>query len=133
MNASYGSEPNASFTWHETGGGVTLSNLTGFAGLPVAISSFYEFGHLYGLNITFKQSGIKFGIPIHLTSGAMEDVTGSFPHDFPWAPPGDDYLSISMNYIFPADTAQGSWNVYLAGAGSPYSVGGLLFEQTAGP
>lgn len=133
MNATYGVTPNATITWNESNGGVTWSNPAGLSGLPVTIGPFYEFGRLYGLNVTLKQSEIRFGIPIHLITGGTETVPASFPLDFPYHYSEPNYLSITMTYVFPAATAQGTWEIYLAGAGSPYSVGGLLFEQTAGP
>ena len=133
MNATYGMTPNASVTWNESGGGVTWTNSTGLSGLPVTFAPFYEYGALYGFAITLKQSGIHFGIPIHLITGGVENIAASFPQDLQRSSPGGVYLSITMTYVFPATTAQGTWAIYRAGAGSPFSVGGLLFEQTAGP
>jgi|GEM_PF-3148834 len=132
MEATYGAAPNATVTWNESGGGVTWRNSTGLLGLPVTFGPFYEHGVLYGFAITLTQSGIHFGIPIHLITGGVENISASFPQDFQWSPPGGVYLSITMTYVLPATTAQGTWAIYVAGAGSPFSVGGLLFEQTAG-
>ena len=42
----------------------------------------------------------------------------------------------NVTYIFPIGTGEGEWAVYAAGAGSPISIGGFLFEKitnTTGP
>ena len=125
INASYGTTPIASFSWTQAGEGTQWSNL-GTGAFPAGVGSFYEYGHLIGLYLQIQVSSIHFGVPIRLTSGTME----IFPASFPESVPGTGYAA-NMTYVFPSVTDQGTWDVYAAGAGSPYSVGGLVFEQTA--
>ena len=131
INASYGEAPIASFSWNDTAGALTWSNPGGFDGLPVSLAPFYEFGVLYGLGITLSLSGIGFDVPIQLTNGQSITVPTSFPAAFNTQETSTTTMSITMTYILPLSTDQGSWNAYLPGDGGPFSLGGLLFEQTA--
>ncbi|MGB6501376.1 MAG: hypothetical protein WBG19_08270 [Thermoplasmata archaeon] len=134
INGSYNAPPIASFTFEEVGGGLQVSNPGNFSGLPVAYGPFYEHGELYGLGLTIRMHSTHFGVPIRLTNGTVENFTGSLPADLMHTAPSEDIsLVIKMVYVLPVTTAAGTWDVYVAGAGNPYSIGGLLFEQTADP
>ena len=130
LNTSYSSIPAASFSWMETGGGVEWSSSASLQNLTTGIGPFYLNGSLLGLGVTAHFSTIRFGIPIHLLSGGTETYPGSYPLDYSgsWESVS---LSITQTYVFPAATEQGDWSVYVAGAGSAFSPGGLLFVQTA--
>ena len=131
INESYGPMPFASFAWGLTQGGIGWSSLPQPAAAKISVGPFYEHGQLFGLGVTLTSTGIQFGIPIHLLSGTEVVVPASFPADWPFGPPDGTNLTITMTYVFPATTGQGTWAVYLPGPGSPFSSGGLLFEQTA--
>jgi hypothetical protein len=132
INASYNSAPIASFSFQEVDGGIQSSSPGNFSGLPVTFGSFYEYGKLYGFELSVSMSTIQFGIPIHLTNGTSATVPEAFPAGLTgFQSAGTVSFSVQMTYVFPSATSEGTWNVYAAGSGSPYSVGGLLFEQTA--
>jgi hypothetical protein len=132
INASYNAPPIATFSFHQVPGGIQFSSPGNFSDLPFTDGPFYEFGQLYGFELTVVLSTIQFGVPIHFTNGTSETVPGAIPTDLTRIQSSESIsFSIHMTYVFPFATAQGTWNVYAAGAGSPYSIGGLLFEQTA--
>ena len=131
INASYGATPVADFSWDVTDGAPVWSNPGDFDGLPVSLGPFYEAGRLYGLGITISFTSLGFEVPIVLTSGQTIDLPASFPAAFSPGIGATTTLSEVMTYILPATSGQGTWAVYLPGNGGPYSLGGLLFEQTA--
>jgi hypothetical protein len=128
INATYGASPISNFDWVNTSQGEQFSVPTGPGSYQLTAGPFFEHQQLYGFGVSVRLSSIQFGLPIPVRSGGVEDFAASLPEDVPGLS-----LQGSLTYVFPAATDQGSWDVYLAGPGSPYSVGGLLFEQTAGP
>lgn len=129
INASYSPTPIATITWSGNQSGVQWTNPAALSD-RATIGPFYEYGHLFGLGISVRQSSIGFGVPIHLLAGGNEIVTASFPQDWPAGPPGGTTLTIEMTYVLPESSAQGTWAVYLPGGEGSFSPGGLLFEQT---
>lgn len=129
INASYGPAPAATFTWSENQTAFEWSSPEGVSGFPGTAAPFSEFGRSFGIGITTIQSAIQFGVPIHLLSGGSELIPASFPQDWPAGPPGGTTMTITMTYVLPMSSGQGTWAVYLPGNGGPYSPGGLVFEQ----
>jgi hypothetical protein len=116
IDGSYPSSPLGNFTWYVHG---TEVYARGSASLTAA-----------GVNVSANQTELvirtgsyvaHFGVPILLTNGTTQVFPGTLA------------VNSSTTYVFPATTDQGTWDVYAAGAGSPYSIGGYLFEQTTGP
>jgi hypothetical protein len=133
FNAVYGPTPNASFSWNAAGNDLAESNLSGLSSLSANLTPYYQNGALFGLAITIHQTTEGFGIPIHLIKGGVEDVPGSFPAEM--NPYGDLHVGYWDNntYILPVSTDQGSWDVYVPGAGNETGPSGLLFVQTGVP
>jgi hypothetical protein len=133
MNGSYSAAPVASITFQKVDGGLEESNPGDFAGLPVIVKPSYENRSLFGIEFSYVTHYIHFGVPIRLLSNSSNvEVSGTIPTDLA-PPPGLESLSftIRLEYILPASTTPETWDVYAAGAGSPFSIGGLLFERTA--
>lgn len=127
LNSAYASSPVGTFSWKVTNGTAHWSNVSGLSNLSITIRPDVERGHLLGLGILYTYHTTYFGVPITFANGSHQTVAGSYPANYP---PGqtDDF---NVTYIFPTADDQGTWNVYLAGSGTAYPVGGLLFEQTA--
>lgn len=129
LNASYPSAPSAAFSWSSSGGGATtLSNVHNFSAFmpPSVTGPFYVGDRFVGLGLSVRLNEIQFGVPVQMTSGAMVVLPSELPSAIPRAS-----LSILITYVFPAEDDQGTWNMYPAGANSPYSLGGYVFEQTS--
>lgn len=134
VNLSYAPSPAGSLSWTATSTGVvSLSESAGLRELPVSVEPFYELGQFIGLGITLlQQQQLSFGVPIHFLNGSTVVVPASLPTDWPVGPAGATSFSLTLTYVLPASTDQGSWAVYLAGSGGAISAAGLLFEQTSG-
>jgi hypothetical protein len=134
INASYDAGPIGSVTFQPMDGGIEWSNPGNLSGLPVTDGPFYEGGELVGLGFTIRMTTPHFGVPIRFVNGTVEDFTGTLPMNlWPTDPPQSMTYQCEMTYILPLTPTPQAWNIYAAGEGSPYSVGGLLFVQTAGP
>lgn len=130
INATYGPAPLGKFEWNMTGseGSMTSSPALAQAGIGL---EFLTSGPVVGLGVTITAHSVHFGVPVRLVSGGTRIVPASFPENWPWGPKGATTFWVTDTYIFPATSAQGTWQVYLPGANSPLSPGGLLFEQVS--
>jgi hypothetical protein len=127
LDASYGARPVASFTWRATGGSnIDLVSSTNLSHIFGSTGPFLLNGSFVGLGLEANLTSIEFGVPI--SSGG--ESLGTYSATLPSGMPGTS-LEIALTYIFPASVDQGTWEVFEAGAGSPYPAGGFLFEQTA--
>ncbi|MGA7860500.1 MAG: hypothetical protein WCB19_01415 [Thermoplasmata archaeon] len=126
LNATYPQSPLATFSWSSTGNGIIVGNVRNFSSFMGLTESFYENGAFVGLGLRVQLSEIQFEVPIHLQRGTLESVPASIPSAIPTAS-----LVIHLIYVFPASVDQGTWDMYLAGGGTPDPVGGFLFEQIA--
>jgi hypothetical protein len=93
---------------------------------PVDFSPFYQSGQVIGLGVEIHVQFLYFGVPIHLLTGTTEVVTGSLQLEGPYTSGWTE----SITYVLPLSDDQGNWSAYVAGAGSPYPLGGLLLVQT---
>ena len=130
FNGTYPSVPLGNFTWAFSGGDLSnWSESQGLAADGLAFSSPYQSSDTQdylALSYSIPSNEIGLGVPIHLLTGgtmiAYAPVASMSPGWSSWN---------NITYIFPVSTDQGSWEVFEAAPGSPDSIGGLLFEQTA--
>ncbi len=116
IDGSYPPSPLGNFTWYIHGSEVYSRGSPSLTGAGVDVSA-----NATELVIHTESTAAHFGVPIVLTN----DTTQVFPAMI--------VVNSSTTYVFPASTDQGTWDVYAAGDGSPYSIGGYLFVETAGP
>jgi len=126
FDASYPSGPVGAFAWTARGYsewsfGTPIRQL--FPSLYYAQNASYPEGLAITLNVSSSQFG--FGVPIHLLTGGTLVV----PANDSIALPGSS-VSLTITYVFPNVTDQGTWAVFEVGAGSPMSIGGLYFLRT---
>jgi hypothetical protein len=69
---------------------------------------------------------IQFGVPIHFLNGTVATIPSGTPE---WTPGTN--LTIEVTYIFPGPGNNETWNIYAAGGGGAYPLGGYLFEQAS--
>ncbi len=126
LNASYPTLPLGTFSWNIVGGGgiyTDFSNLTQFGGAARAYQQ-YPGAPFSGLELNVVVHDVGFGVPIHLRNGTLVIL----PSDTPQWSPGTG-LDLQISYIFPGAGDNRTWAMYAAGAGSPYPLGGYLFEE----
>jgi hypothetical protein len=127
LNVSYPSAATASFNWSSSGPDpLGFSGGPGWGALDATASRYYNGSVFVGLGITVQLSSVGFGVPIRLPGKLVDTYPASVPAAF-----GGGLLRADVTYVFPASVDQGSWEIFEAGAGSAFPVGGLLFEQTA--
>ncbi len=126
LNATYPADPFASFSWSAAGANLSVRDDGNFSGYLPSVAAVFVDGSFVGLGLSVRVSALSYGVPIRLMNGTYTTVGTSTPGGFPGAS-----FDLNVTYIFPADRDQGRWNVYFAGEGSPYPLGGLLFERVA--
>lgn len=131
LDASYGPTPNGSFAWSLVGGNLSVTGPSGLAGLNVVFEPYFNDSKIVGLAITIRQTLEQLEIPIRLLTGGTVDVPASYPTDWDLDSPATQHYWDNNTYLLPASDDQGSWNVYVPGAGSEFGLAGLLFVQTA--
>jgi hypothetical protein len=94
--------------------------------LPSVAGPYYVDHTFIGLGPRVQLSEIHFGVPIHLLNGTLELIPSGFPSAVPAV-----LLSITITYVFPVTDDQGTWNMYPAGGGGAFPLGGFVFEQTS--
>jgi hypothetical protein len=129
-NASYPGVPLGNFSWTYSQG--QFSHWAESPSLAAASLQFTGEDQTNASNdslwlfYSIPSAEIGLGIPIHLFRGGSQlvsiPVTQLSPGWTSW---------YNVTYEFPVTTDQGSWDVFQAAPGSPYSIGGLLFEMTA--
>lgn len=130
FNASYAAQPIGSFGWSFSNGtlvGPWSSGSLDGSGLGWTNNlQWYDSIEYLPLTFSVPPSQMGIGIPIHLSAGgevvAPVSVGAVLPGWTSW---------FNVTYDFPVSTDQGTWDVYQAAPGSPESIGGMLFEQTA--
>lgn len=129
LNASYPSIPLASFTWSYTlSGGVVIQTGDNLSALFSTVGLFRENGSVVGLGLRVVLDSVGFGVPVMLVGGGSSVYPSGVPEGFPGAT-----LVVSLTYILPLSSEQGTWQVFAAGGSSGQPLGGYLFEQTATP
>ncbi len=130
FNGTYAPEPLGNFSWEYSNGDFTNwqeSPSLAAAGLTFTREHQSNASRDYlALSYSIPSNEIGLGIPIHLLTGGSRivstPVTSLYPSWTWW---------FNVTYNFPVTSDQGSWDVFEAAPGSPYSIGGLLFVMTA--
>jgi hypothetical protein len=126
LNGSYPASPVATFSWNITHGDLFVTFLSGasrFLGDVTPYQSYH--GAPYsGLALQVHQNETDFGIPVHLLNGTTLTLPSGTPQ---WL--SGSTLTVTETYIFPGANDNQTWAMYVAGGGSPYPLGGYLFEQ----
>ncbi len=134
IDASYSATPLTNISFQElTDGGWYVNNPERYANFNFSYGPFYQHGQLFGFDVTVNYTSNHFGIPVRFLNGTVEDFPGNYPGDFGNSTSPDMFAFVAaITYILPASPTLETWNIYSAGSGSMYSIGGLVFEQIGG-
>lgn len=131
FNGTYAPLPLGNFSWSLSGDDTYMTDspsLTAAGVNPVLIFPGNTSQEYVALSYSIPPSDMGLGIPVQLLTGATQTLASSVSA---LHPTGTSWYNVT--YIFPVATDQGTWNVFVAAPDSPYSIGGLLFEETALP
>ena len=125
LNASYPASPLGTFSWNLSHGDLytDFSNLSAFTdyAAPYQPTPGAPFA---GMTLQVSVDEVGFGVPIHLLNGTEVTIASGTPE---WLPGSS--LIVHMTYIYPGSGDNQTWAMYSAGVGSPFPLGGYLFDQ----